>query len=164
MSVYVVDSNFFIQAHRVIYPLDVAVSFWDKVIQLANEEKIISIDKVKNELYQNDDELKTWCENNLPSSFFKETSDVITQYERVVSWAMSKSGHYQQRALEEFLHADEADAWMVAYCLKYSYTITTYEKSQPERKSKIKIPEPSDDLSISYVDTIEMFRRLEIQF
>ena len=47
MSVYVVDSNFFIQAHRAHYPLDVAVSFWAKVKQLAYEGKIISIDNVK---------------------------------------------------------------------------------------------------------------------
>lgn len=35
MSIYVVDSNVFIQAHRAHYPLDVAVSFWAKVKQLA---------------------------------------------------------------------------------------------------------------------------------
>jgi hypothetical protein len=60
MSVYVVDSNFFIQAHRVSYPLDVAFSFWNKVKQLANDGKIISIDKVKQEIYQNEDALKQW--------------------------------------------------------------------------------------------------------
>ncbi len=47
MSVYVVDSNFFIQAHRATYPLDIAFSFWKKVKQLAEEGKIISIDKIK---------------------------------------------------------------------------------------------------------------------
>jgi hypothetical protein len=42
MGIYVVDSNFFIQAHRVSYPLDVAFSFWNKVKQLAEEGKIIT--------------------------------------------------------------------------------------------------------------------------
>jgi len=64
MSVYVVDSNFFIQAHRASYPLDVATSFWNKVIQLAEEGKIVSIDKVKNEIFKNEDDLKQWCEIN----------------------------------------------------------------------------------------------------
>ncbi len=62
MSVYVLDSNFFIQAHRANYPLDVALSFWSKVKQLAEEGKIISIDKVKKEIFDHEDELKHWCE------------------------------------------------------------------------------------------------------
>ena len=45
--IYVVDSNFFIEAHRATYPLDVAHSFWNKVKQLADDGKIVSIDKVK---------------------------------------------------------------------------------------------------------------------
>jgi hypothetical protein len=31
MAIFVVDSNFFIQAHRFTYPLDVAMGFWDKI-------------------------------------------------------------------------------------------------------------------------------------
>jgi hypothetical protein len=31
MSLFIVDSNFFIQAHRAIYPLDIAKGFWEKV-------------------------------------------------------------------------------------------------------------------------------------
>jgi hypothetical protein len=31
MSIYLVDSNFFIQAHRATYPLDIATGFWNKV-------------------------------------------------------------------------------------------------------------------------------------
>jgi hypothetical protein len=60
MEVYILDSNFFIQAHRVSYPLDIALSFWKKVKQLAAEGKIISIDKVKNELYDKNDALEVW--------------------------------------------------------------------------------------------------------
>jgi hypothetical protein len=164
MSVYVVDSNFFIQAHRIIYPLDIAVSFWEKVSYLAQEGLIISIDKVKNEIYQNDDELKVWCESNLPEDFFKDTSELIPEYSQVANWAISKSDHYLPKALDEFLDADEADAWLVAYGLKHSCPITTYEKSQREMKRKIKIPEPCDTLGVTYVDTIEMFRQLGVQF
>ena len=28
MSLFIVDTNFFIQSHRVTYPLDVAKGFW----------------------------------------------------------------------------------------------------------------------------------------
>jgi hypothetical protein len=114
MSVYVVDSNFFIQAHRANYPLDIATSFWNKVKALAEQGKIISIDKVKKEIFDHQDDLKQWCEDNLPEDFFKDTQEVITSYGQIASWANSRNGHYHSTALAEFLDADEADAWLVA--------------------------------------------------
>jgi len=77
MSIYVVDSNFFIQAHRAHYPFDVAVSFWNKVKQLAHAQKIISIDKVKDEIYGHNDELEEWCKANLPRDFFRTTTSAM---------------------------------------------------------------------------------------
>lgn len=73
MEIYIVDSNFFIQAHRSIYPLDIATGFWNKVKQLANTGLIFSIDKVKDELYDKNDELEEWCKNNLPENFFLDS-------------------------------------------------------------------------------------------
>ena len=52
MAIFVVDSNFFIQAHRATYPIDIAIGFWNKVKQLALDGVIISIDKVKNALHK----------------------------------------------------------------------------------------------------------------
>lgn len=90
MLVYVVDSNFFIQAHRESYPLDVAFGFWNKVKQLADAGRIISIDKVKNEIYDKNDALETWCRANLPEDFFKDSSPVMATYGQVSAWAISK--------------------------------------------------------------------------
>ncbi|MGE0587741.1 MAG: DUF4411 family protein [Cyclobacteriaceae bacterium] len=166
MGVYVVDSNFFIQAHRASYPLDVATSFWDKVKQLAQQGKIISIDKVKKEIFDHQDELKDWCENNLPADFFKETTEFVTSYAQIVEWANSRSGHYNPTALAEFLGADEADAWLVSFAHAdvANRILVTHEKSQPDRKNKVKIPEACAPFEISYVDTIEMLRRLGERF
>lgn len=166
MRVYVVDSNFFIQAHRASYPLDVATSFWTKLIQLADEGKIISIDKVKHEIFKNEDDLKQWCEINLPDNFFKDTTTVISSYAQVAAWAASKSGHYLPKALAEFLDADEADAWLVAYALvdPEANILVTHELSEPNRKSKIKIPDVCMDKGVQYCNTIEMFRKLGERF
>lgn len=105
MPIYVVDSNFFIEAHRATYPLDVAHSFWNKVKQLADDGKIVSIDKVKSEMYDNhEDALKQWCVANLPHDFFKDTTTVVAEYGRVAMWAGSKSGYYLPNALAEFFY------------------------------------------------------------
>ncbi|MFN3664747.1 MAG: DUF4411 family protein [Sediminibacterium sp.] len=166
MSVYVVDSNFFIQAHRVSYPFDVATSFWNKVIELAEAGKIVSIDKVKNEIFKNDDDLKQWCEINLPDNFFKDTSSIIPQYSQVATWAASKSGHYLPNALAEFLDADEADAWLVAHALTdpTEIILVTYEVSDPNRKNKVKIPDACLANDVKYCSTIEMLRQLGERF
>lgn len=166
MSIYVVDSNFFIQAHRAHYPLDVAISFWSKVCQLALEGKIISIDKVKDELYDKNDALEAWCIANLPEDFFKNTADIMSVYTHVVGWAMSKSEQYRPAALNEFLDANEADAFIVAFAL-YDTTnriIVTHEVAAPNAMKRIKIPDACDALNVEYVNTMEMFRRLGESF
>jgi hypothetical protein len=86
MLVYVVDSNFFIEAHRFTYPLDIATGFWNKVKELAHAGRIVSIDKVKQELYDKNDELEEWCRANLPQDFFKSTAEVMPQYAQVAAW------------------------------------------------------------------------------
>lgn len=65
MAKYVLDSNIFIQAHRMYYPFDVVPSFWNKIVELSNKGIIFSIDKVKKELCDtnNPDHLSIWCED-----------------------------------------------------------------------------------------------------
>lgn len=166
MSVYIVDSNFFIQAHRTSYPFDVATSFWNKIISLAENGTIISIDKVKNEVFKNEDELKQWCEINLPDTFFKDTPTVLPHYAVIASWAAARNSHYLQNALSEFLDADEADAWLVAFALSdlANSIVVTHEISEPSRRNKVKIPDVCLAYGVQYCNTIEMLRQLGERF
>jgi hypothetical protein len=162
MSIYVVDSNFFIQAHRATYPLDVAQSFWIKVKQLAIDGKIVSVDKVQKEIYDHQDALHQWCKDNLPQDFFKDTTPNMVEYNKVVNWAVSRSAFYVPNAISEFLHADEADAFVVAFSLSdaTSRVVVTQEVSAPFGKNKIKIPDVCSAHGVRFVNTIEMFRQL----
>lgn len=163
MNLYIVDSNFFIQAHRAYYPIDVIKSFWIKVKQLAENEKIKSIDKVKHEIYSNashEDELKSWCEENLPDDFFLDTRSSLNDYLDIVIWANSMSDFYKRSAIQEFLVADLADPWLVAHAKANNYTIVTYEKSEPNRRSRIKIPEVCNQFGVRYINTVDLLREL----
>ncbi|HOU02498.1 MAG: DUF4411 family protein [Bacteroidales bacterium] len=166
MSVFIVDSNFFIQAHRVSYPLDVAYSFWNKVKQLADSGFIMSIDKVKDEIFDNHDLLSEWCEANLPDDFFHDTASSIESYRLVTSWVVSRSTHYLPNAINEFLSAEEADAFIVAYALDdpSNNIIVTQEVSEPFRRNKVKIPDACDALGVRYVNMMDMFRLLSETF
>lgn len=142
MPLYVLDSNIFIQAHRVSYPLDIVTSFWNTLKRLAEEEKIISIDKVRDEIYNNEDALKEWIDTNLPERFFRTTEDqaILDEYRLMVPWAESKSDHYQRGAINEFLDFNNADTWLIAYCKSTGATLVTQEVSNPRQKNRVPIP------------------------
>lgn len=163
---FIADSDFFIQAHRAFYPLDVVPGFWNKIREFASREELISIDKVKEEIYRNEDQLKEWIQTNLDDSFFKDTQsqEVLYHYTRIVNWAQSKSDHYKQRAIDDFMVYEKADAWLVAFAATGDYTIVTQEVSDPNRKSRIKIPDVCLAFNITTINTMELFRKLGAHF
>jgi hypothetical protein len=163
-TLFVLDANFFIQSHRASYPLDVATGFWSKVKMLTHNQKLISIDKVGEEIYKKEDEIKKWCVKNLPVDFFLDTQsqEIIQNYGKVINWANSMRSQYTDKAIEEFSEYKNADAWLIAFGLtdKDKFTMVTYETSEPQRKNKIKIPDVCNHFGIKWVDVVEMFRQL----
>lgn len=166
MANYIFDTNCFIEPHRKFYPIDVAPSFWRKIKRLADSNTIASIDKVYDELFKNNDTLTSWISNNLSASFFKDTNgdEVLTNYRKVVQWANGKSDQYLQKAIDEFLEYERADAWLVAYGMTTDCTIITYEVSAPESKNSIKLPDVCIQFNVSWMNTIEMMRELNERF
>ena len=61
MPIYLLDSNIFIQAHRMYYPFDVVPSFWNKILELSNKgfEEIIVSESKAPKLYS---ELRSSCD------------------------------------------------------------------------------------------------------
>lgn len=159
---FILDSNFFIEAYRTSYPFDVVPSFWVKVKDLANAGKIISIDKVKKEILKNNDELSQWCIDNLPDDFFKETTSTVSNYAILTGWVYSKSDQYSQPAISEFLEADEADAWLIAYAMSNGNQIVTHETSNPNSKKRVMLPDAANPQNITCIKTIDLFRALGV--
>jgi len=164
MPGYLLDSNFFINAHRFYYPFDVVPSFWARVEDLAKYGMVGSIDKVAQEIMHGNDVLKQWIVTNLPKGFFADSSVFINEYAQIAQWANSNSTHYNAGALNEFLQAEEADAWLVAGALHHGITVVTNEVSKPEMKVRIAIPEPCNHFNVHFCNTIEMFRKLNVTF
>lgn len=165
MTKYLLDSNIFIQAHRMHYPFDVVPGFWIKLLELSNKGIILSIDKVKKEICETSrpDELSLWCQDELSDEFFIDTSSCVDVYANIAVWAHANS-QFTQPAKDEFLATDLADPWLIAYAKKNDCVIVTHEVSQPERKNRIKIPEPCIHFRIRYISPIEMFRELGERF
>jgi hypothetical protein len=166
MSGFLLDTNFFIEAHRTSYPLDVAPSFWNKIRDLSHAGKISSIDKVKAEIYSNEDPLKHWCNANIPTNFFQDSSGCLPNYITLTTWANSRIPPFTPAALAEFLGADEADAWLVAQALSSStkITIVTQEVSAPLMIRRVKLPDVCVAHNVDYCNAVEMFRKLGESF
>ena len=73
-NIFVLDSSIFIEAHKRYYAFDIAPTFWKKLIDLANDGKICSIDRVKKELTKGNDDLKQWAESSF-DEYFHSTND-----------------------------------------------------------------------------------------
>lgn len=167
MSIYIVDSNILIEAYKRNYHLDVVHSFWKKLTELANDGKIISIDRVRSEIYDNrEDELKSWCVDNLPVSFFKDSKEVIREYTSMVAWAQSKSAHFKHSAIADFSELGRADAWLISYALAnpQERVLVTQEVSDPRNKTVIKIPDACKENKIRCINTMQMFKELKETF
>lgn len=162
MSGYLLDTNFFIDAHRTSYPFDVFPSYWSIIKNLAANDQIWSIDKVADELNRNTDQLTAQISSEIPPSFFKSSSGILAEYAAIAQWANSRSGHYTRPALNTFLQAEEADAWLVAHGIQSSCTIVTHEISDPEMKRAIKIPEPCNHFGVRYIKPIDMLREIGV--
>lgn len=143
------------------YPFDVFPSFWNKLVELSNKDIIISIDKVKKELCDNShqDDLSIWCNETISNDFFKDSSSCVDKYAEIAMWTANHL-HFQQSAKDEFLSTDLADPWLIAYALKNNCVIVTHEISQPQRRNRVKIPEPCVDFGVSYISPIQMLREL----
>ncbi len=89
MPFYIADTNFFVQAHRMHYPLDVVPGFWRKLIDLEQRGLLVSLDKVRAEIVDYKDALSSWLTAELPATFFKATAGVLGEYARVTAWAMA---------------------------------------------------------------------------
>ena len=162
---YLLDSNVFIQAHRMYYPFDVVPNFWNKLEELSDRELIISIDKVKKELcdISRPDELSTWCNDKMNGGFFVDTTPCVDKYGEIALWTYSHT-QFIQNAKDEFLKTDLADPWLIAYAMKNNCIIVTHETSNPNAKKRIKIPEPCIHFGIQYMNPIQMFRTLRVSF
>lgn len=160
---YVLDANAFIEAKNRYYGLDICPGFWDALIARHDAKQIFSIDRIRAELAEQDDEIKDWVENQAPDSFFKKTEDqaVIAQFQNLVKWVYS-TDQFADSAKAEF--ATVADGWVIAYAAVNKLVVVTHEEFAPAAKRKVPMPNVCVEFDVEYVNTFEMLRSLNERF
>ncbi|WP_242203436.1 DUF4411 family protein [Aestuariivivens insulae] len=165
---YILDTNILVYPDRISHPMDIYPSYWDKMADLLRFENVISIDKVKDEIYRHQDGLTNWCKLNTQKSFWALSVNCMVEYAEIQNWAQNKD--YNERALIEFADSKNADAFLVAYALNkkrvedVEVSIVTLEVSAPESKRAIKIPDICLDFDIRFINNNDFFREIKASF
>lgn len=163
VSKYVLDANVFIEAKNNYYGFDICPGFWKSLIDLNRAKHIFCIDRIRDELVVQDDEIKDWAENRAPETFFKQTQDqkVVDSFQAMVQWVFSEP-QFMQAAKTEF--ASSADGWVLAYAHANKMTVVTHEEYAPEVKRKVPMPNVCIEFDIPYVNSFAMLRDLNVKF
>jgi len=54
---YVLDANVFIEAKNKYYGFDICPGFWTSLVELNGSNRVFSIDRIRRELIQQDDQI-----------------------------------------------------------------------------------------------------------
>lgn len=163
---YILDTNIFIEAQRGLLPVDVAISFWDKLKQLNETQSIYSLDKVKEEIFKHNDDLANWMKNNFSTSFFLSFKENVLEKISVIIEYVNKSTIYTDKAKKEFCNLDTADVYIIAYAMTYDdIKIVTRETSKIQvgtknKSGKVSIPDICKYFKITCIQPQQMFREL----
>ncbi len=165
---YILDTNILVYPNRISHPMDIYPSYWDKMSEILKLKNVVSIDKVKDEIYNHEDTLTKWCKTYIPKSFWSSSANSIIEYAEIQNWAQNKN--YNERALLEFANSKNADPFLIAYAInkkrieKISVTIVTLEVSAPESKKSVKIPDVCIDFNLRFINNNDFFREIKASF
>jgi hypothetical protein len=156
---YLLDANIFIQAKNLHYGFDFCPAFWDWLIEKNTENKVLSIEKIGDELEAGDDRLSEWAEERDASFFVKPDSAILPALQNVSTWAYEQN--YEPAAVNTFLQV--ADYYLVAHGVAHKHTIVTHERPDNSTK-KIKIPNACISLGVKCMSPYEMLRHERAKF
>lgn len=160
-SIYVLDANVFIEAHRRYYALDLCPGFWDCLEHFCGEAQLLSIDRVRGEIADGDD-LARWVADVTESLFASAAdADIVRVYGKMMRWVQSQA-RFMEAAKAEFARA--ADGWLAAYASVCGATVVTHETFRPDAKKRVPLPNVCREFDVPFVNTFDMLRKLEVRF
>ena len=158
---YLLDANTFIEAKNRYYSMSICPGYWQWILLSNTQEKVASINFIKDELTNGNDDLAQWAKDNAHIFLANDNPATQTAYGKVVQYVMTLSD-MKNGAQEEFLRG--ADPWLIAKAITTGSTIVTHEKLDRNIKRKILIPNICEHFSVDYINTFELLHELDAQF
>jgi hypothetical protein len=156
---YLLDANVFIQAKRLHYGLDFCPAFWEWLIDENASGRVLSIEKVSDEIEAGADELWYWARQRDDGFFRKPGGTLPAALVTVSTWATSQN--YEPAAVNTFLQV--ADYYLVGQALADGHTVVTHEIPSTSKK-RIKIPDACLGVQVKFVTPFEMLRTSKARF
>lgn len=162
MHRYIIDASVFIQAKNSYYSFDFCPGFWHLLTDLHEANKILSIDKIKGELLEQNDELSEWASDTLDPEFFKKTESqsVLLKYREIMKYVYSQK-QYTDAAKADF--ARGADGWLIAYACIFKCFLVTHEQLAPDAKKTVPIPNIAHIFNVECKDVFDMLRETGVK-
>ena len=159
-SLFVLDTNIFIEAHRRYYARDICPGFWECLIHSASMGKLLSIDRVREEIIEPDTLVK-WT-RQAPDELFATTSaqPISDSFRQVHSWVQGNTQFWSE-AKEDF--ARVADGWVAAYAKVNDAVVVTHEVFRANVRKRVPLPNICQEFGIAHCDTFEMLRQLGVR-
>lgn len=159
---YLIDANVLVQAKNLYYRFEFCGGFWSWLEDGHKAGLVFSVAKVRGELVvgRKEDPARTWAERQ-PASFFLDDaadSNVMRQYGSLMTWATS-GGHYTPAAISEFADSKNADPFIVAAAKVHGATVVTHEKSDPNAKRRIPLPNAADAIGVATISIYDLLMR-----
>ena len=152
----------FIEAYRRYYGLDICPGFWDCLLHHCVGRRLLSIDRVQNELKDGGGPLADWAVSVASDLFTSSTEEsLVDEYENVMAW-VNGSTQFLDHAKADF--ASGADGWLVAYSLVHGRTLVTQEAFNPMIRKRIPLPNVCREFSVETANTFKMLRELDAAF
>jgi Domain of unknown function (DUF4411) len=165
---HLLDSDILIRAKNDHYAMDFCPAFWDWLIVGRKNGQVFSIRAVYDELAQapeeddeeEEDDLSKWVKSDGNCLFLPHDQPMADKMAVVALWANSQQ--YNPGAIATFLAC--ADYRLVCYALAHGCTVVTHERSAPDSKHKIKLPDACAGVGVRCIKPFDMLRALGAKF
>lgn len=152
---YLVDANVLIDAKNRYYAFDIAPGFWKWLEGAHADGHVCSIEAIRDELVAGDDELAEWAKAN--RTFFRPVDQATTtHFPALTTWVSSRP--FTPAALAGFT-GSAADYLLVAYARAHDHVVVTHERSDPNSRKRVMIPDACTAIGVTSLGPFEMMRR-----
>ncbi|MBK9067353.1 MAG: DUF4411 family protein [Gemmatimonadetes bacterium] len=156
---YLLDANVFIEGKKRYYGFDICPGFWDWI---ANEDaagRAKSIEAVRDELLEREDDLTAWARARPAGFFLRPDAPTLPALASLAEWVRRQ--RYRPAAITEFL--ESADYYLIAYAMAHGHSVVTHEVPSDAVK-RVKIPEPCIAHGVEVISPFVMLRRAAAKF
>lgn len=153
---YILDANIFIEAKNNAFPFDIVPSFWEHLLEHAQNNNFFLIQEVINEICQGEDNLSAWLKANISSFAILPNTEQMYRAATDVSTYIVQNSHYLDSAKNEFLAV--ADFYLVSYALAHGCVVVTNEKINLESKKRVLIPNVCRHFNVPCIDRNQFLR------